>query len=669
MRRYALLLAPLAAGVLLPSALVPGALTQAVRFLVFVVALVIPAGDLIARAALPDISPATRLRFAPLFGTAATVALSAFGARLHVGWASLALFPLALAGVLFRARDQRAPPPSPESDVPLWSDQLHALAAAVAIALVTIAYVLPSLPPTATRPGLFYQDTVWTIGNTEALLRWGLPLRDLRLEGVTFGYHIAQNLFEAAACRVVGIGAFEVHVFADPAWIFWCLAGVCAHAGRTFMGLGKVGSVFLVVSLLFVTEPGGVFHSNTYFCPLSYAFGVAPFVLLVAMVFGDLCGKQPLSPLAATLLFFLAAASKAHLLVLLPVALVVPVATRAYRERRLPVRREMLFAAGIVLSALFIRATLFSGESKGYGLALWPVVPGAFFHRLVFERLSLGPLAPIVFGVYHIVRPLVASVLTAFLFPPALLLLALGLSTSAGRTVLRTSLATRFVLTFTGVSLLVISVVCVVGGVRYFTLYPQLALTLLAAVVVEATWRAQRVKPVVIAVLTLGSMFLLRAVRTRQTTWGALPTASRATWDARVTVDLGEWEACQWLRANSPPEAVFFSDRRYFLHETERTPMPRFFAYSAIAGRQALVEGEEFLGPGSRPTAIARWREVDEVLTAAEHPGELVDRELRDVPASYFVQSLRFDHGDFSRAQSLELVYENSSAKVWRIRR
>lgn len=660
MRRLALSFAPLVAGVCLGAALAPGALAAGLRFLAFVLLLVVPLGHAVGRLAFPTLAAGDRLRLAPIVGVAAVVLVSSITARLHVLGASAVLALPAAWGLFLLVREARKGELHGDG-----TDLVQAGAATVAVLVVTVTYVLPSLPPTPTREGLVYQDTLWTIGNTESLLHWGLPLRDLRFDGATFGYHFAQNVFEATACRLAFLDPFETHVLFEPAFVLFCLAAAASHATRIFLGLSTTTAAFVAAALLFVTDPRGAFHGNTYFCPLSYAFGVPAFVLFAAMIVGDLRGGPVVAPLGAGLVFFLAASAKAHLLVLLPLALLPAAAARWRRLRQMPERREWLLVAGIVLSAVLLRATLFAGDSKGYGLETWPVNPQAFFYRLVHDKLHLGPLAPVVFGVYHVARPFFGNVLSALAFPPMIVLLGIVALSREARAALRGDLGVRFVLVFALASLGAISVLRVVGGVAYFTLYPQVALVLVAALAFDAARASALVRGLAAVGIAAGTAFFARAIHARQAHWGALPTDGRGAWDREATITRGEWSACRWVHDHAEPDAVFFSDRRGFVHELDKVKLPRFFGYTALTGHQAFVEGDEFLGPTTKPLAEARWREIDEVLTA---DGDAVDRELRDVKAAYFIQSLRFDRRDFTRARSLELVHETADARVYKLR-
>jgi hypothetical protein len=165
-------------------------------------------------------------------------------------------------------------------------------------------------------------------------------------------------------------------------------------------------------------------------------------------------------------------------------------------------------------------------------------------------------------------------------------------------------------------------------------------------------------------VLGFGSFALgqWEGYRGRMTTSTNIPSALM---DQAVTAN--EYSALQWIRTNIEDGALIASHRRSFSGGPTKNfrVLYRFFAYSALSGKQFIAEGDEFNVGQQKENSDKTWEHIEKFLWSLE-PGDK-EEALRQTKADYFIQSLRFDRQNLSQLPFLKLVYENPDIKIFRI--
>jgi len=221
---------------------------------------------------------------------------------------------------------------------------------------------------------------------------------------------------------------------------------------------------------------------------------------------------------------------------------------------------------------------------------------------------------------------------------------------------------------------ILVSMSCVVffnfeGGGAYFYMYCLIPILLLSTFAFDhlRIKNNNLFKIISLIVMFVGVFcFINLSISWRNYGWGGFPNnENRRIWDKRATINYDEWEAMKWLKDNSNLNEVFFSDRRYFAHEKLGKELGRFFGYSALTGRQAFAEGDDFIQGENKIIVNEHWNLVNGFLFSNNRLEQ--EKLLREIQADYFVQSLRFNNKDYLGLDSLKLVYENKSIKIFKI--
>ncbi len=641
----------------------PTQLPYVPRYLAFLLlGAVLPGYALVHRLLpVPDVRPWDKLLYGAVGGTGLVAVVGIVGATLRQHWLSATVLPLAPLGAWLLARDLRREREASADGSNLLAAGLFALAAV----LVTVQFFIPSARPAEGAPGLYYQDWLWGLGNARAILNWGLPLHDLRMGDMVRSYHVAQYTFQIAAHLATGADLFDVQFRLEPLWDAFLLVLVTVRGMRDLLGTSLRATALVAVALLFTADFGGSVVGGGYWDPLTYQFGLPSFVLLHLLLYRALKTATPL-PWYAAYLCFITTASKSTLIAYVGATVAGVVLWGVVREkRRLSDSTSLvLFLVALLPAGLFLKATVLSVGGEGY-FGLWEVNKASFFYVLVYEKLRLGAAAPYVYEVYRFTKPFLASLVRTTLQWPAALLLVLA-ATLWRRTVWPVlGNVGRYALLFSVLSIGTISVIQVKGGVPYFFLYPQLLVLLAAGPVLDVLAAGRSGKAVwgVAAALTAGGIVsFARDGLHHARTFGTWPTAREHLWDPQATVTAGEWAALTWFKEHTPTDATFFTNRRMVLHESEGTPMKRSFVVSAFTGRQAFIEGDEFMPPPRKPLADLRWTLVESFLA-----GESCDVRgplLAALPADYFVQFLRRGTRNYS-CVDLVPVFENEAVRIW----
>jgi hypothetical protein len=601
---------------------------------------------------------------AVLGGIGATACLTLLGlVGAKQGFSALVFAQLGLTalGIARAARLRRSP--IVLSSCPGKVDILFAAAFCLVAIFVFVQFLIPAAPPTPVSPGLFYQDSVWTVGNTKAILKWGLPLRDIRLEGFTRSYHVAQNLFQVAVARVTGADPFDIHFYLEPLWDWFLITYAVVRAPSVLLKLGLVECAVLAAFMLFCRGIDGCRPGGEFWDPLSFGFGLPAVIVVHLLLLGFLRGDG-LRPGYSALLIFVATAAKSILIFYVGFSLGLVLAWQWWR-RRVPPSREVLIMFGLLLPMAAVwKLTAMSVGAEGL-IHLAPVDPASIGSRLIQQNHALGGLATPLFAVYRFTKPFTVNLPRFVLYwPPALLALAAWLGLRR-RLEAKVNYPVLYVAVFAVASIGTAGIVNVFGGAHYFVMYPQLLATLLAVFLLQETRGRLRRGLLVgsaIGVVVCGAVFG-RSVVQHAGLWGRWPGPGRVLWDPMAGIEYDEWVACQWLRQRAKPDATFFSNRRSFLHEVLRTPVNRFFGYSTLTGLTAYAEGEGFVPPSMLPRAEANWARVNRFLDAPD-PVERA-QALAGIPAQYFVEDRRASHNDYRQTAGLSLIYETPGVRIF----
>lgn len=666
---FVLVLLPLVVGVI--AVVAAGLVTTSVALSWF--------GWIIAGIALPAVSfgalvsdapgPATRLAIGVPLTTAAIFGVDVLARRLGVPvGAGVIVSAVGLALVLRRPRLHLS------STADRHVSGLFAALALVPLGLVFLCFVLPTAPPSPGVPGLYYQDSLWTLGNTASYLETGLPIENPRLAGVRFGYHIEQNVLQAVAAQVTQVGLFQLHFALEPLFTFWHLALVLFYAPRVWLQWSTRSCLLLVALGMLWAEPFGGYLATTYWNPISFLVSLPAFYSFFIALFGRLSGATKPSVAYFGFLMLGMAGAKGHLLLVVPVSVALMGLRDDQRPWHAPSHRWLLGLGGVtVLAAFVLGLTIFSAPPL-HGIHGWPINHGARGARIIARVLGEGQFGQGALIAYHLLKPTVANLARFFSLTPTVgaVLVALVLRHTVPQLcqgeVPRAAVAVTMI--FAVVNIVLVSTIQFFGGYSYFFAFPSALFGLLAVELLRLSrpihlgnWplRLLLVRMVGLLAVATGMVSFAIQLQSSRKHWASLPEDRSAVWDQRATIDADEWEAAIWLNEHLTATEVFVANRGPFRHETEGIELDRFFGFSAISGRRAWLEGGEFVE--DRVTAERRLL-VDSLFNAKTEEDGV--RALARIPVTYVVFSRRFQANHLGRWVG-DVVFENAEVVIYRV--
>ncbi len=287
----------------------------------------------------------------------------------------------------------------------------HYLSFAVLYLLVACLFFatfsITTFTPTTEAYGLYYQDSLWTVGNTWAIIRDGFPVTDARFDGTPFAYHMVQSVYLAMVHQFTGIDPFDLHLRIAPLFDLFFLVGVVYFGARAFLGAsirfasGLTFSLFFTAGALSWLSAGYLGH--IYMNPLSMFFGLSAYFAILYLV-----GSHSLSDrvfvIYTALVALVAFASKASLVFSLLPALFLYMVIRLWRGYRMGYR-DLALALSIGLVLVVLNDTLYKGVGGGLVWQEYTALDAAQIQRLsgFLGELIAETLAPL--GV--VIKPVV----------------------------------------------------------------------------------------------------------------------------------------------------------------------------------------------------------------------------------------------------------------------
>lgn len=539
----------------------------------------------------------------------------------------------------------------------------------VCIIIVFRMFILPSSVPTPDYPGLYYQDSLWTIANTWSYIR-GFPLEDPRFSGVLFGYHMLQNIYQATVFKFTGIQPFNIHFYIEPVFDWLIIVFLVFYGGIKIAKL-SIRETAVFYAGLFFTTPflARRLQLNLFVNPLSFYFGTAVFILFIFCVISYLDKKRSLDIIYLTVLFIYITATKAILGIIIPVTLMLIFALNISRKKFC--YKEALLMSGLFLGAVLLKLTMFQN-----------VIHGLYYDYDTTQSLAYQMLsqAPFLRGYKDMIYPFYRffssffRYLPRYIFSWPVLLFLIIAFTDAGfrRKLENIKDSVVFIFIFFLVSITVGCLFMFPGAEIYNIWYTEIVFLILGAVSMGHILNKSNIKYKIAAasLIIFGAITCFADLNNWiKIGWAGLPNTKERVWDKRAAISYDEFLAMKWLRENTDFRKVFFSDRRYFTHEGRKDEVARFHGYTALSGRQAFAESENVTSPKGRYGAVAmeRWDLINEFLSSEDRSEQKI--LLKSIKADYFIQSLRFNDKDFSGVDGLTLVYQNKDVKIFKISR
>ena len=131
------------------------------------------------------------------------------------------------------------------------------------------------------------------------------------------------------------------------------------------------------------------------------------------------------------------------------------------------------------------------------------------------------------------------------------------------------------------------------------------------------------------------------------------------------TATAGDEAAADWLRANTPKDAVFATNR---IHSMAGASDGISSLYTALSGRQAYMEGYTYAvtNMGVSQQLLTEKRTINGALFSADTPPEQAAALCREQGIDYLVFSAQYP-GQTSQLSAFALVYENPDVQIYQL--
>jgi hypothetical protein len=271
------------------------------------------------------------------------------------------------------------------------------------VSLFFILFTLSVHPPSLLRYGLYYQDSLWTVGNTWSVLRFlgGGSLVDSRFIGLPFSYHMLQNFYQANLYLFTGIDPFNIHFYLEPLFDWFIIISIFVIGGIKIAKL-KIGHVIIFGVLLFFMASKYLtsgYLEHLYYNPLSMFFGFSSFILFIYIVYSSFVQKKNIDVIYFLSILLIIFSTKAHLLIIIPVSLlIIMVILKKYD-------RETLFIGiGVIIIIFILKITIYNGSSGTLKVQDLSIIISKINQYVDIETTKLISIKYLLYIIYAIIR-------------------------------------------------------------------------------------------------------------------------------------------------------------------------------------------------------------------------------------------------------------------------
>lgn len=542
----------------------------------------------------------------------------------------------------------------------------HVLLSFFTLTIFFVLFTVTQGRPIEGALGAWYQDSLWTIGNTWSAIR-GTPNVDARFSGVPFDYHMLQNIYYAVINRMTGVDPFYLHLFIAPFFELFMIVSSVVLGGYRIARYNSRCATLVAFILLFSCSFYNYYFYNGYLMhiyanPLSLFFGFSSFVLLVYCV-ENYFKNGSASICYMGCLFWVVSGTKLTLMVIVPVSLALVFALQLVRERKF--KREVVLGLTMLFVILLVKITIFR-SGNGSGIESTFSMPLVKTGMLFSFAEKFNSQAEIVHRFLFVLKRFLQPAFLLIMLPSTLLIIvAAVINERAKKHVLESCYFFFYIVVFTIVSLCMQTLFELPGASYYFVWYPVIMITIYSSKLLSTLYGEPAKFPrvfsgvfILIAVISFGNVAYSSLKNNKL--WNGLSPRTDF-YDLRATIDYSEWQGLNWIKNNTPQEAVFVSDRVEFSHERTGKTVGRFYAYSALSGRQMYNEGYEFNNNEKNEIAMNHHEITESFLETGENI------YLDKINADYLIKSIRFNGLGLSNNDHLNMVFENPSLQVYEI--
>lgn len=541
------------------------------------------------------------------------------------------------------------------------------------ILLLFIAYFLIEIP--AFEPGRItavYQDQLWNVGNTWSVIRGIFPTIDSRFSGQILGYHLIQSYIHATFSIVSGIHPLLIQNYYFAVSDGFMMIFTIGLAARRFLSWSEKTIIRVLFILMLTKGLGWYYHGHLYSNPLTFFHSLSALFLFLITMIAYLKNKNADLFPVIVFSFLVMAGSKATLAMLfLPVLLLIFCYKLILKkDSALNLKREFSLGLIFLIVAIGLKFMIFLNSrpmliNQGGDYS-------TFFNLLThhFPELSFG-LKNSIFLFYLVIKRSVNYITNA---QGVLFIFGISFLTSKGKLKQFFNEQVLF--------LTLSMVICIIfenvfrydgsDGEIYFYWYGLLIMIFLFGHLHDhfelLSLFPKKLNLISFPIIAIGFVLFVNTLAQKAPWQNWLKSDSREHIEATVTYQ--EYQSLNWLRNNAKDTEIILSDRRSFPKDKEEPNgriVDRFFAYSALSGKQFFVEGDSFNCCEDLVRSRANWNKVYRFINSSDNEERSI--LLKSFNVNYFIQSLRFNKKDFTSIPLLTLVYSNPDIKIYKVKR
>ncbi len=477
-----------------------------------------------------------------------------------------------------------------------------------------------NVPPEGGRT-FIYQDLAWNTGNVASIAH-GFPVMDIHISGLSFGYHFFANVFLAVFQNILGISSYLLNIKLLAIVQAFVLAGGLYLLFSTLFKNKWAAAGASVVALLCCTVAMQHYMWYAYATPIGMGFSLA-----AAACFIRFMKRMDSAKLSnghfITFLILLAVAAGTKSLAAGGVIAGAGIVLLSQILRRRNVK-TMLFA-GILTLVVFVGlyAVMVYGThspnslTRQFAATMYAETPEQpAYYTALREALPSLPITAAKLLVYPLFLLLKYPVTV---FSLVLLFVALILQLRKGAKhgwPLHSGRMKLFLFGGILVSLAVMSVVSQPGESQVLFLEGTVPLSVFALFYLAAeAWGGGKLLRTAVCAITAFALGWGVCVTSRALYADSQNLPSRNNSQETLaqnpydSISRGEYEAMLWLKQNTPEDAIFATDRHYFVPAVGMD-VARYYYYTAFSERQAYLEGYNYIS------------------THEENYGEIIDQRL-----------------------------------------
>lgn len=517
-----------------------------------------------------------------------------------------------------------------------------------------------------------YPDQLWNVGNTWSIIRGIFPTIDSRFAGQILGYHLIQSYLHATFSIVSNIHPLLIQNYYFSIVDAFFMVFTIGLGAKRFLRWNDRIILSVIFLLLFTKGIGWYYHGHLFANPLTFFHSLTALSLFLITMLSYFKNKDFRILQVSLFAFIVMVGAKATLAILfLPTLFLIFCYKLIFKKENADaLKKELLFGIGLLLACIALKFMIFL-----HSRPLLINQGGSYssvFNFLTHRFASLPSWAiNTLFLVYLTLKQ------SMFYFTnPQGILFGVGILLVLSKRKFKEYLDGQAVFLLISIGLCVIfeNVLRYNGsdGEIYFSWYGIIIVIFLFGHLYNFMENLQpkKINTSYLQILALSIGFILFIIPFYKSyPWKHwFSNETQAHIGATTTYD--EIEAMKWVNKNVKENELIFSDRRAFpknKFDPNAAIIERFFAYSALSGKQFLIEGDSFNCCEDLIRSKDNWNRVNQFIATDDF--KVSSDLLKSFNADYFIQSLRFNKKDFSHNPKLQLVYSNNDVNIFKIKK